>query len=295
MTFIRFLLPNFQGKSVLVILFVFIMLIPSCKEEHIRSDDTPVARVYNNYLYLSDIVGVIPPGISSQDSMMMARRFIDNWSRQQAFLYNALVNLDPGKMDFEKKISDYKNSLVIFTYETELVKHFLDTIVKEDQIESYYEEHQNQFKLQDNIVKVLYVKVPRDTPEIWRLRNLYRTSDPDELSLLEEYCIQHAANYLIDGETWLFFQDVLREMPINTNNPESFLRSNKYVELSDSYYRYFLHIQDYKLKGGVSPLVFERDNVRSILLNQRKHKFINERRDQYIQQAISDGQMEIFY
>ena len=282
-------------KTVFALLFAFSLLFQSCRVDPVPFDDAPVARVYDHILYESDIAGVIPPGVTGQDSIVMIRRYIDNWVRKHVFLYHALENLEPERINFDKKIRDYKNSLIVFTFETVLVKQFLDTIVSEGQIAAYYDAHQDQFKLQDNIVQVIYVKVPRDTPEIWRLRNLYRTTDPDELEQLEEYCVQHAAGYIIEGDTWLFFQDILRDMPITTNNPEAYLRANKYVEVSDSFYRYFLHIQDYRLKGSVSPLAFERDNVRNILLNKRKHEFINERRDQYTQEAIRNGQMELFY
>ncbi len=287
-------LPVVLAKAI-VGLFLISSLLSSCQEIQTPSDDILIARVYDHHLYRSDVAGVVPSGTTFQDSSLTVRRYIDSWVRQHVFLHHAMTTLDPEQMDFEKKIQGYKNSLIVFTFETELVKQYLDTLIDEYQIAAYYEVHQNDFKLQDHIVKVIYVKVPRDTPEIWRLRNLYRTTDDDELSLLEEFCVQHAASYLIDGDTWLLFRDLMREIPISTNNIESYLRSNKYVELSDSYYRYFLHIQDYRLRGSISPLALERDNVRSLILNQRKHEFVNQRRDQYIQQAIHDGQMEIFY
>lgn len=278
-----------------VILSIAAFFFISCQNDQTPTDDELIAKVYNHSLYRSDIKDFIPAGMSAQDSAQLFRRFLDNWVQQHVILHNAMENLSSEQMNFERKIEDYRTSLIVFAYETQLVKQYLDTLVGDSEIAEYYEIHQNSFKLKDDIAKVVYVKVPLDTPEIWRLRNLYRTSDPQELVQLEEYCVQHAATYLIDRDTWLLFRDILREVPINTNNPESFLRSNKYVELSDSYYRYFLHILDYRLKGSVSPLAFERDNVRAIILNQRKHKFISERRSVYLEQAIRDRQLETFY
>lgn len=272
------------------------LLIPSCRQDDASgSDDQMLARAYSSRLYLSDIAGIVPSGAHPEDSAQIVRRYVDNWVRQQVFLYNANQYLDPANMDFEKKIQDYKNSLIIFSYETELVRNELDTVITDAQILTYYEQHSQSFKLPESIVKVLYVKVPLDAPELRTLRRLYRSDDPDDLMLLEDYCLQHAASYFIEADNWLFFSELLREIPLQTGNPESYLANNRFVELSDDYYRYFLNIQDYKLKGSPSPLSFERDNVRSIILNRRKHSFINQKREELFQQALQAGSLETFF
>jgi hypothetical protein len=291
----RFKVSEFYGRArLLAMKLLAALFFLSCQSIQHPQDEIVVARVYDNYLYLSDLAGVVAPGTLPADSAQIVSRFIDSWTRQQAVLHVAMQQLDLEKMHFDKKIQDYKNSLLIFAYETELVKNHLDTIVSEDQIIDYYEAHKHQFKLQENIVKVQYVKVPKDAPDVWRLRTYYRSSNPDDFGLLEEYCIQHAASYFIEGDTWLLFRDLLQEIPIQSNNHEAFLRSNKYVELTDEYYRYFLNINDFKLIGSESPLVFERENIKSILLNRRKHAFINEQRNEFLQRAISDGGIESF-
>lgn len=283
------------GHLILGVLALMVFPFISCQTGQAPPDDDLIAQVYDHKLYHSDIAGTIPPGTSAEDSAQMTKIYLNNWIQQHVILHHALENMNPEDMDFEKKIQEYKTSLIVYAFETQLVRQYLDTLITDSQISEYYEEHKNSFMLRENIVRVIYVKVPLDTPEIGRFRNLYRSTDPDELVQLEEYCVQHAASYLIDGDAWLLFQDILREIPITTNNQESYLRSNKYIELSDSYYRYFLHILDYRLKGSISPLAFERENIKSIILNQRKHKLIGERRNQYLEQAINDGQMETFY
>lgn len=285
----RFIRP-LSGALILLLLLTG----NSCNQPEEQVDEVLLARVYDSKLYQRDMAGLLPPGTSGEDSLALLKRYVDSWIRQQVFLYHAQEHIQPDQESFNKKIEDYRNSLIIFAFENELVKQQLDTLVTEQQIVEYYEANQENFKLRENIVKVLYVKVPLDAPEVWRLRRLYRTEDPDELSLLEDYCIQHAASYYIETDAWLFFQDLMREIPIQTTNPEAYLRSNKHVELTDNYFRYFLHVLEYRLKGSVSPLVLERDNVRNILLNIRRHAFINEQRDLFLQEAVKDGRMETY-
>ncbi len=283
---------RFAGKWLPMLAFVW--LVSGCNLFHPK-DDTAIARAYNNYLYLSDLQHMLPAGISRADSAVIVQRYIDNWIRQQVYLHHAKENLSGDKMDFEKKVRDYENSLIIYAYETELLKYEMDTLVAESQIANYYENNQDDFQLKENIVKVVYLKIPLDAPDVRQVRRLYRSSDPEELEQLEEYAVQNAASYLIDEGSWLLFSELLREVPIRTSNQEVYLRNNRHVELNDEYYRYFLHIMDYKLKGSNSPLAFERDNIRTIILNQRKHRFIEEKRQALFQQAVQSNNFETFF
>lgn len=281
-----------KGAFYLVACFM-VLTMGSCDRQTESEDDILLASVYNSRLYQGDIVGLVPPGTSAKDSVALLKLYVDRWVKQQVFLHQAQKNLDVDQLGLEKKIKDYKNSLIIFAYENELISQQLDTLVTDQQIAEYYEANQADFVLRENIVKVMYIKVPLDAPEVWRLRRLYRSEDPDDLLQLEDYSLQHAATYYIESDTWLFFNDLLREVPIQTSNQETFLRTNRHVELTDNYFRYFLNIIDYRLKGGVSPLVLERDNIRSIILNIRRHTFINEQRSLFLQEAASEGRLEV--
>lgn len=271
------------------------ILFSACTLFEPAPEDVVVARAYNTYLYRADLDGLVPPGMSPADSAGMIKRYVDNWIRQQVFLKQATSNLPPEKMDFERTIQDYENSLIIYTYETELVRNQLDNAVSEAQIRDYYEEHKNTLSLRENIVKAIYIKVPLDAPDLGQLRRLYRSTDEEQMDQLESYCLDHAASYYLDTNIWMLFTEIMKDAPINTSDPESWLRNNRSAELKDDYYRYFIHIEEYKEKGDVPPLAFERENIRSLLLNQRKHTFINEQRSLFFQEAMQNGDFEVFF
>lgn len=278
-------------------LFVFIvagMALVSCKGPMPQSGEQPVARVNNAFLYKSDVKHLVPANTSPADSAVIIQRFVDTWIKQQVFLQEALQHLAPENMNFEKQINEYRNSLIIFSYENQLVKEQLDTAVTERQLADFYDKNKSDFRLRENIVKANYVKLPLNAPDQNQFRRLFRANDPDEAGLLEDYCIQNAATYFIDTDTWLIFDDLLREVPLQVSNAENYLRSNKIVELTDENFRYFINILDYQLKGSVSPLAFERENIKSIILNRRKHELINQKRNQFYQEALSGSQVEIF-
>jgi hypothetical protein len=150
--------------------------------------------------------------------------------------------------------------------------------------------------LKENIVKVLYVKVRPETPDQNRLRTLLRQSEQDESALieLEEYAVAYASNYFLDPNTWLFFNDLLKEIPIQTYNQESFLQYNRNVEMEKEGYRYFVRFLDFRIREGVSPLALEEEKIRRILVNKRKINLIKTFEEEVYQNAVEQNGFEIY-
>ncbi len=282
------------AKLLKVLIPVLLFAFNSCDYMPRAVDEDVVAEAMGKKLYTYDLKGIVPEGISANDSINLTRRYIDNWVRQQIFLEHAKKSLSPEQMDFEKKIRDYRNSLTIFAFENNYIQNNLDTVVEKTQIKEYYENHKEEFKLKDDIVKVTYVKIPRNAPDQNLLRRLYRSTDPDYMASLEDYCTQHAAAFYTDIDSWLLFNEILREIPIQASNRGAFLRNNQNVEISDDYYRYFLYIHDYRLKDNISPVGFVTENIKNIILNRRKQELINKLRNDLYRDAVKSNSFEVF-
>jgi hypothetical protein len=268
-------------------------LMMSC--ELIDGDrDQRIAKAYNKYLYKSDIEGLVAPGLSAADSVIIVKRYIDNWIRQQIYLHNAERNLSSEDLDINRKIEDYRNSLVVFTHENKLLNSHLDTLVSEEILAEYYEKHQREFTLKDNIVKLNYIKVPINVPGLQMVRKLIVSDREDDLIELEEYALNNAASYFLDQDSWFVFSDILRDLPINPQNHQSFLRNNKFVEFKDQFYFYFIYLRDFKLEGSPSPLALQSEIIRSIILNHRRQAFINEYRQNIYMEAARNENFVIY-
>ncbi len=282
-------------QKFIVILIIFsTSFFGACSWFSGRSADERVARVNNKYLYKSDLQGIITPGVNAADSAVIIKRYIDNWVRQQVYLADAEKNLTADYADFQRKVENYRNSLIIFSYENHYIKANLDTVITPKLMAEYYEKHQDEFKLRDHIVQVKFVKLPLDAPEINTVRRLIRSESEQDLISLEEYCINNAASYFLDSDAWFVFSDILRDMPVNPQNTESFLRNNSFLERTDDFYRYFLHIIDYRLEGSASPIAFQSDNIKAIILNHRKQELINKFRHELFKNAASNGSFEVY-
>jgi hypothetical protein len=279
----------------LYILILFIASLSACS--YFSEQDIErklIARAYDKYLYLDELSENIPDNISEEDSIILAKALIKNWIEKQLLVYQAEVNLPNEKKDMEQKLADYRNDLLIYTYQSELLLQKLDTAVSDKEIESYYNENKSNFELKDYIVKVFYVKLDPNAPNLKKVEAWLSSNKADDRLKLEDYCYQFAQNYYLDDKSWLYFDDLLKEIPIEEYNIERFLRSNKLVKTSDSESLYLLYIIDYKLKDSLSPLILEKDNIRNIILNKRKRNFVSTLKKDLFEEAERKNNFEIY-
>jgi hypothetical protein len=68
-------------------------------------------------------------------------------------------------------------------------------------------------------------------------------------------------------------------------NKTSFIKYKKRTKFEDGQFMYYLNILDYKLKNEASPIEFEKDKIKGILLNQR----MNELRKQLKEELYKDA------
>jgi hypothetical protein len=289
----RFRLASVFLKGTLA-LFLAVSCTPQTETQKQVDKGKIVARVFEYKLYTSDLLDVIPAGIPSDDSARRAENFINSWVKEKLLVHKAETNLGSEQKNVEKQLQEYRNSLIIYAYEKELVRQKLDTIVTDDLIQKYYETHPNDFELKDNIMKVIYVKVDKKAPNISKLRTLMQSSRPQDKIELESYCKQFGQNYFLDDNVWLLFDDLLKEVPIETYNKELFLQNNKFVELADSASFYFVNIKGVMTRNSHSPLAFEKENIRNIILNQRKLEMIEQMHTDLYKEAMENKDIEIY-
>jgi hypothetical protein len=251
-------------------------LLISCRSHPENKNEKPIARAFNNYLYPSDLAEVIPSGISSNDSAAVAKEFIEKWVRNQLILSKAEINLSDAEKDVDLQMESYRSSLLIYAYQQSYLRQKLDTVVTDKELEAYYNENRSNFILSESIFKGLFIKVPVNAPEIYKLRQWYRSDDAENIKSLEGYCFQYAVVYDDFEEGWIKLDEVLRMMPAQGGTSESALLSRKYLEMRDNEHYYFLNAKEIAAEGTVSPFELVKDDIHYIILNKRKIMLINE-------------------
>ena len=274
-----------------------LLMTGGCKR-HAEKDNIPLAKVGNKYLYKSDLEGLIPKGTHARDSILITKSYINKWVRTQLLLNEAENNLPPDKLNYEKQLQEYKNSLIIYHYETEYVKQHLDTVVTNKQIKKYYQGHLKDFQLKQNIVKVIYVILNKKEDINHReeriFRKIFRLPDSLLLDSLDHYAPAKVVTYSTDTSNWIPFNEVLKLIPIETYNQELYLKNHRIIFLSDAQNDYLLKFANFKIKDETSPLDLEARFIRSIILKMREKLLIKNLQQEIYEQAIKQKKFEIF-
>jgi hypothetical protein len=277
------------------VVIILLVILGACSDLF-RSDaeDRIVATANEKDLRISELSERIPDGLSERDSITLAENYIAKWIQNEILIQKAKESLTSEDQNFTKQLDEYRNSLLLFTLEQKLVSQYLDTVVTPAQIEAYYYENRSQFELKGNIIKFDFVKITkRSGRQLREFRNLLKSSDPDYMIKLAQYAEKNATDYWFANE-WVSFNELLNEMPLEVDNQALYLRRTQYAEAEDSLYYYLVRINDYKTADSISPLEFEKEKIRNIILNARKIDLIEKKRQEFIDQAFKDDKAKIY-
>ena len=281
-------------KAGAVIGIAFLLLLVGCDYFQKSSKEVVLAECYGKYLFESDLQGVVPEGASIMDSIQLVNTFIDSWVRRQVLIHQAENNLNKEQLDLEKQVDEYRNSLVIYAYESQLIEQKLDTVVSEDEIAEYYDQNKENFQLRNTMVRVAYVILDSDCKQRADFQKLM--SDPDTL-LLQNIDVQatyYAVKSFLDVDQWVRLDELTNIIPIQIFNAESFLKRNKFVCFDMNDYTYMVRFVDYLLEESISPIEMERDNIKSVILARRKQALIEKMRTAIYDKARREHAFEVY-
>ena len=256
----------------------------------------PVARVYENYLYEQDLEGIVDENTTPEDSASLVGRYVDTWIKKQLLLAEAASQMEIDEAELERKILDYRYALIVYEFEKNYVNQEVDTEVSEEEIKDYYQKHQQNFELKQNIIKGVYAKVPQEAPRVGRLRNLFQGElDTEAREEIRSYCLSFASAYSLDDSTWYNFEEIIANTPlVSIPNKVQFLQKNEFIETSDDIYVYFVKVQDYKISDQISPLEFVKDDIVKIVTNQRKVALTQQLEEDIYRDAKKNNEFEVY-
>ena len=254
----------------------------------------PVAKVGNRVLTMHDLKKDAPDFTDIADSILWADDYITKWIQRELFLMKAEENLAAEMKDVSRELEEYRNSLIVYRYKNELMKQKMDTTVKEANIQQYFEENRNNFILNRNIVKAIYIQIPVVVSSPENIKDLCSADDPEKLAKLNEYCLRYATTYDRFNDQWVAADLVLKNTPMQIDDQQSFLKRNRYVESSDMNYYYIVCIREYRLAGQVSPNEYVYNDIRNLILSKQKMQFLKQIEKDVYREGLDNKQVKIF-
>jgi hypothetical protein len=258
------------------------------------TDDKIIAKVGEKTLLQSEIDQIIPKNIEVEDSLLMANDYVRKWVKQELLIQKANENLTLEQKNLNKEIEEYRNSLIIYKYKNELMNQQMDTLVTKTQIEQYYNENPDNFKLNTNIVKAVFVKIPNQVANTKLIKELVDDSSEEGKNALREYSIQYAKSFDFFNDNWVSFELVKNNIPGTINDDKHFLARNNQIELKDSIYYYLVNIQDYKLQNELAPIEYVENNIKNLILNKRKIEFLKQVEENIYKEGVRQNKFTIY-
>jgi len=269
---------------------ISIALLLSCDRENRK----PVARSFDRFLYPEDLVGVVPEGVGGNDSVQLVHAYIEQWLRQQALLHHAQRNVTINTERLEAQVEEYKNGLIVYEFEQALISQKLDTLVSDREIVDYYNGREELFILKQPVLKVSYIKLPHDAPELDRVKRLFLSTNFEEKDLLEKYCARYATDYSLHDTTWQYADELMKNLPLSRIGEENYGRTGRIFEIIENNELYLIILHDSKFRDARSPLALVRDNIRHLILNKRKIDLVDQMQKSILADAREKNNIEIY-
>lgn len=285
-----------MNVKALLLLMISLIELSSCNSlnEKKESERKVVAKAGDEELELETFSSGVSASSNQKDSAYFAGRFIEKWATETLFYQEAKAKLTEEEIQIEKQVEEYRRSLVNYIYQTKVIEANLDTNINQDEIENYYEEHRANFILKDNIVKVNYLKLNAKSPVLVKTRKYLFSSNPKDREALMTLCVQNAENYFLNDSTWLFVDDLKKEIPLLKDMEDYNFSPGRVLEFNEEGYYYYLKVKDVKTKNSFSPINFERQNIRKFIINNRKTQLINQYKQLLLEKAKADKSFMIY-
>jgi hypothetical protein len=273
-------------------LFIFTaLLLTSCSNISDNNSNDLIARAGENFLYQNQL----PSFSSEQDSILRYLNYIETWAKEKILYDLSLTNLSQSKKnDLDLLVEKYKVDLYINSYKDLIVNSRIDSIVTDQEIESFYNMNIDNFKLNENLLKYRYLKVPSDNINISRIRRYIQRLNESDRDFLDSLNFQFA-DLKINDTVWFTEREVISSIEfINQKNKSNYMRINRLYEFEDEQYTNYFIVKDLLKSGNIPPLSYLYDRIKSNIINQRKLNLIQNINKEILNDALKSSKYEVF-
>ncbi len=279
----------------LIYLFVTTFLL-SCSYLQPKEHEGALARVGERFLYEKDLANLGIQNLSAEDSTTMVQAYIESWVRKESLRQHALENLSEAQLaEVNQKVEDYQQSLFMHVYENQLTSKQLDTLITEPEIEAYYQAHQNDFALEEPIIRYILLKRDQDfknQAEIASWLKQYQQANND--SNLVEYCSYNTINCFLDTQKWVKESELVETIQRDTGTTEAInTNPGRLIALHRANYYYLYQIFE-RIDQGVAPLDYVEEKIRKTIIRNREKDFVENLRNQIYNRAKEQNEIEIY-
>ncbi|NER16333.1 peptidyl-prolyl cis-trans isomerase [Spongiivirga citrea] len=279
-----------------IVLFLLVAFaVQSCDLFRPKQEKEAVARVGESFLYKEDIERLLSGNVSKQDSAVLVSNYINNWATQQLLYNNALINIsEERQQDLNALVNEYKNDLFAKVYKEAVVKTNIDTVVLSVDLLKYYEANKENFKLNEELLKLRYIHLGVDNSDVDEVKDYLKNFELEDRQKLDSLSLQFNA-FSLNDSIWVKAAQVYNKLPKLTDRQrDKYLKKSQFFELKDSLGVYLIYLKDMLQRNETAPLEYVKPTIKQIILNKRKLEYIRNFEKEILTDATKNNKFETY-
>ncbi len=258
------------------------------KKRNVAQNDIKLATLEDRDLYLSEVQDMIYSKNPS-DSITQLNSYIESWVKRNVVLTEAEDNF-PENVDITKLVEDYKSSLLLHNYRQILIEKELDTTITSEQERTYYEANKSQFKLESKLCQGRIAVIPEKAP---KLETFYRNWKKNDSTAVATYLEKYAVSKVNQSNKWYTADEFISFLPHDVFKLAD-IKKSKNLQKNHKNQEYFVKIYDVLDQSDTAPLSYIRDNIRKLIIHQRKTQILNNIEQKLYQKYLKMNRIKVF-
>jgi len=279
---------------IVAILGIVLPMLASCKAiSEFFDRGEIVAQAGAAKLKRTDLEKVIPDGIPAEDSVRLARQYINTWALDQIVLEMAESQLSKSEKDVTGELETYRRSLLKFRYEQLFVNERLDTSVTDDAVQEYYEAHPEKFLLSRPVVKARFVSIPKDSPMLKAIKKKMSSDKAEDIIEADSLAFSSAFRFATWNDEWIDAAVLALEFGQESASVLASLGAG-WVERTDTAgVSSMAYVTQIIPKGAMAPVEYSAPFIKDMIISARKHSLITSLERDLLEDARVNGQFVI--
>jgi hypothetical protein len=272
-----------------------IFTLTSCDYIKLQERDAPtseiIAIVNTDKLFKEDLKDFLPRNISREDSLILVKSFIQDWAVKKLLLDAAANNNTQESLkNIKNLVQDYKESLLINNFKEALIKQQLDTIISDDEVEAYYLINNENFKLNEVLVKSRYLYFDASIINKKEIVKFFKSEEIEDAEELERQQLSFKM-YQLNDSIWTELDKILLKLPFSKDN---LLKKSKFIQKQDSLGLYLVAIKDVLRRNDIAPLSYIKPTIKEMILHKRKIELIRDIEKIIVKDATKNNNFKIY-
>ncbi len=273
---------------------IVLPMLASCKAiSEFFDKEEVVAEVGQAKLRKSELDRVVPAGLPAEDSVRLARQYINTWALDQVFLNVAEQQLSKTEKDVTRELEAYRTSLLKYRYEQLYVNERLDTAVSDDAVQEYYEAHSSKFILQRPVVKARFLSISEDSPMLKTIRKKMSSDEVEDILEADSLAFSSAFKFTTWNNEWIDAAVMAREFGQDYASVLSGVSKGWNERTDTSGVVNAAYVTEIVPKGAMSPLEYSTPFIKDMIISARKQALVSALEHDLLEDARVNGKFVI--